>query len=71
MTITAAPTVTGPTLRTLRRVMGWTQHDAAAWAGVDTRTWRRWELEQKQPHGLLARAMQSLPANVQAQLHLY
>jgi DNA-binding XRE family transcriptional regulator len=51
--------------------MGWTQTDAAAWAGVDLRTWRRWETGQYQPHGLLPRAMQSLPANVQAQLHLF
>lgn len=71
MMIAAAPTVTPDTLRSVRRVMGWTQNDAAEWAGVDPRTWRRWETGTKQPHGLLPRAMQSLPANVQAQLHLF
>lgn len=71
MTITAAPRITPHTLRELRGVMGWTQADAAAWAGVDLRTWRRWETGQYAPHGLLPRALQSLPATVQAQLHLF
>lgn len=71
MTSPALPLITPDTLRTLRRVMGWRQLDAAVWAGVDLRTWRRWETGEKQPHGLLARALQSLPATVQAQLHLF
>lgn len=71
MPVPPTATVTAHTLRDLRRVMGWTQPEAAAWAGIDLRTWRRWENGEKAPHGLMARALQSLPVSVQVQLHLY
>jgi DNA-binding transcriptional regulator YiaG len=52
-------TVAPATLRRLRRVAGWRQEDAAAWAGVSVRTWRRWE-EGAIP-GFVGRLLEALP----------
>lgn len=65
------PRLSPHTLRALRRVMGWSQQDAATWAFVDLRTWRRWERAHTTPPGFMARALQSLPASVQLQINLY
>lgn len=44
-------------LRHWRLCRGWTQERAAEWAGVDPRTWRRWELGEYAIHPVLAKLM--------------
>lgn len=36
-------------LRELRRIFGWSQSQAAKWAGVSPRTWQRWERGEEEP----------------------
>lgn len=47
--------MTGSELRRWRKAKGFTQADAAYWAGVDLRTWGRWERGERKVPAMLAR----------------
>lgn len=47
-------------VRAWRERKGWTQEYAAKAAGVDARSWRRWEKGERRPPAMLGRWMRSV-----------
>lgn len=57
----------GGNLRDWRwRRLGWTQAQAAEWAGVTVRTWRRWEHGESRPPPVVAWALRAAAGDLGA-----